>query len=203
MNNDYKFCIHCGKKIKKDVRVCPFCHYNQVSNKPENGGSTQQSSSNNTDTSSTGSDSDHNQGNDHKDVTQDAKSKVDNVLQMKQQTQQEEQSNQQQMESLNLQERSYVNQEVADNAPSVGIAYLLWFFLWWLGIHHFYMHQTVAGVLMVINTFLLIWIFGLGAIINFVWALVDLFCIPMYVRHYKAKLKHRAITEVMMMRHGN
>ena len=54
------------------------------------------------------------------------------------------------------------------NQPSVAIAYLLWLFLGWVGIHHLYIGRGVGIWLLSIITFQ-----GIG-----VWWLVDLFLIP-------------------------
>lgn len=66
---------------------------------------------------------------------------------------------------------------------STGLAYLLWFFLGWLGMHRFYLGRTASGVVMAIIT-VLSWVtvhVGLGlvgwAIIG-LWWLVDAFLIP-------------------------
>ena len=70
---------------------------------------------------------------------------------------------------------------------SVGVAYLLLLFLGGLGIHNFYLGRTGPGL-----TMLLMWIFGF--ILSFVgigylllatvgiWAFVDLFLVPGFVR---------------------
>lgn len=47
------------------------------------------------------------------------------------------------------------------NKPSVGMAYLLWFFLGWLGIHHLYMGRGVGVFLIALLTaqcFGILWI---------------------------------------------
>jgi hypothetical protein len=52
--------------------------------------------------------------------------------------------------------------------PSVLAAYLLWFFLGWLGVHHLYMGRGIG-----------IWILSLISFQGlFLWWIVDLFLIP-------------------------
>jgi len=66
---------------------------------------------------------------------------------------------------------------------STGVAYLLWFFLGWLGIHKFYLNQTALGVLylcLFLGGFLGLFII-IGVIPLLVWGIlmiIDIFLIP-------------------------
>ena len=73
------------------------------------------------------------------------------------------------------------------NKKSIFVAYLLWFFLGWLGGHRFYLGQTGTGVAMLIITILstiliFVGIGFLGLLAIGIWALVDAFLIPGMVR---------------------
>jgi len=59
-------------------------------------------------------------------------------------------------------------QQQAQNKPSVAVAYLLWLFLGWIGIHHLYMGRGVGVFLIALITAQ-----GFG-----LWWLLDLFLIP-------------------------
>lgn len=59
---------------------------------------------------------------------------------------------------------------------SVGLAYVLWFFLGVLGIHHFYLGKVGRGLLWLLTAGL----FGIGL-------LVDLFTLPAQVRAVNAQ----------------
>jgi TM2 domain-containing membrane protein YozV len=54
------------------------------------------------------------------------------------------------------------------------IALLLCLFLGSLGVHRFYVGQTKTGVTMLLLVLLGSWIFGLGAIVAWIWAIIDL-----------------------------
>ena len=76
------------------------------------------------------------------------------------------------------------------------LAYVLWFFLGWLGIHKFYLLQPFQGVL-----YLLLWgscVLTAGILIGWLplglWALlmlVDIFVIPLRVAQLNARLARR------------
>jgi hypothetical protein len=61
-----------------------------------------------------------------------------------------------------------MQQPMAGNNPSALVAYVLWFFLGWIGIHHLYIGRGIGIWLVSLITFQ-----GLG-----LWWLVDLFLIP-------------------------
>lgn len=67
-------------------------------------------------------------------------------------------------------------------AKSTAVAYVLWFFLGLLGIHHFYLGRNGWGLAYLLTTLLLGWVFGLGFLLVGVGCLVDLFLIPSYTR---------------------
>lgn len=69
------------------------------------------------------------------------------------------------------------------NQKSIAIAYVLWFFLGWLGAHKFYLGQTTQGISYLILTGLF-WttsLFGIGFLFGLLLCialLIDLFTIP-------------------------
>jgi TM2 domain-containing membrane protein YozV len=74
------------------------------------------------------------------------------------------------------------------NRKSVGVAYLLWLFLGGAGGHRFYAGKTGSGIAMLILTVLgvILSIVGVGFLLLFavgVWAIVDAFLIPGWIRN--------------------
>ena len=62
------------------------------------------------------------------------------------------------------------------NKKTPVIAYLLWFFLGMLGAHNFYLKRTGVAVAQLILTITMV-----GAIVTFVWIIVDAFLIPGWI----------------------
>lgn len=82
------------------------------------------------------------------------------------------------------------------NKKTVGIAYLLWFFLGIFGAHRFYLGESGTGAAMLIITLvsfpLMFVVVGLFTIwISGIWAFVDLFLIPGIVRKHNSDLATR------------
>ncbi len=71
---------------------------------------------------------------------------------------------------------------------SVGIAYLLWFFLGGIGVHRFYLGKWLSGILILACTVLAFVTFGLTAIVTAVYAIWDLFTIPGKVKRHNERL---------------
>ena len=76
---------------------------------------------------------------------------------------------------------------VMQPVKSTGVAYLLWFFLGWLGIHKFYLNQTGLGILYLVLNLggwaAVITVLGMiiGVPMLIVWAIlmiIDIFLIP-------------------------
>lgn len=85
-----------------------------------------------------------------------------------------------------------VYQTVVQHVPiapprSMGVAYVLWFFLGFFGVHHFYLGRNGQGLAYLLLTVLLGWV-GLGLLIVGIALLVDLFLIPTYTRDANYRL---------------
>jgi TM2 domain-containing membrane protein YozV len=69
------------------------------------------------------------------------------------------------------------------NRKSILIAYLLWFFLGWFGVHRFYLGRTVSGIVLLLLTLMsmglaFVFIGYVLMIIPALWFLLDALLIP-------------------------
>ncbi len=103
--------------------------------------------------------------------------------------------------ALNTQQQMLVEQRVANEAKSIGVAYLLAIFVGGLGIHRFYLGRSGSGAAMLILLILGVMTvaFVIGAIpllVVGVWAIVDLFLIPGMVAAQKEATRRSITTEL-------
>ncbi len=82
--------------------------------------------------------------------------------------------------SLSTEQQLLIEARVANAGPSVVVAYLFWFFLWFVSAHRFYLGRPGSAVLQILSYFILI---------GFVWILVDIFLIPGMVRARQDRLR--------------
>ncbi|MGI4797822.1 MAG: TM2 domain-containing protein [Janthinobacterium lividum] len=71
---------------------------------------------------------------------------------------------------------------------SVGVAYMLWFFLGAFGVHRFYLGSWGIGVLILACTTLAFVTFGLTGLVSGLIMVLDLFLIPGKVRQHNERL---------------
>ena len=79
---------------------------------------------------------------------------------------------------------------------SVGLAYLLWFFLGLLGIHRFYAGKIVSGAVMlvvwVISLILtLVYIGIVGFVFLWIWWVIDAFLLNGIITRHNTNLMHK------------
>ncbi|WP_430910888.1 TM2 domain-containing protein [Methylobacterium sp. sgz302541] len=84
--------------------------------------------------------------------------------------------------TLTTQDRILIETRVANDGPSVAVAYVLWFFLGIVAAHRFYLGRPGTAILQILSYLVLI---------GFVWILVDLFLIPGMVRARQAEIRDR------------
>jgi TM2 domain-containing membrane protein YozV len=98
--------------------------------------------------------------------------------------------------ALNTQEQILIEQRVANEAKSTGVAYLLWFFLGGFGGHRFYLGRTGSAVAILLLTIIGIVtaVVGIGVVIllgTAIWILVDAFLIPGMVQQQKNDVRQQ------------
>lgn len=98
--------------------------------------------------------------------------------------------------TLTTEQQMLVEQRLSNEKKSTGVAYLLWFFVGWLGVHRFYLGKTGSGVAILLLT--LIGWFTIAFLIGFafllvvgIWLLVDLFLIPGMIESDQAARRRR------------
>ena len=89
--------------------------------------------------------------------------------------------------ALTTAELSLIEQRVANDGPSTGVAYLLWLFLWWVSAHRFYLGRPGTAILQILSYFILI---------GFIWVLIDGFLIPGMIRNKKDEIRTRVMTQL-------
>jgi TM2 domain-containing membrane protein YozV len=106
------------------------------------------------------------------------------------------------MDKENLTDRELLlfNQEVNDRSKNTIVAYLLWWFTGFMGGHRYYMGKTGSAIAMTLIFWLLVWLFGLGAIITGIWALVDVFFIHSWLKEDKDKVETEVYNEIVRNR---
>lgn len=84
--------------------------------------------------------------------------------------------------NLSTQERILIEQRVANEGPSIGVAYLFLLLTWFVSGHRFYLGRPVTAILQVLSYFF---------VVGFVWLIVDAFLIPTMVRERQDEFRWR------------
>lgn len=85
--------------------------------------------------------------------------------------------------ALSTEQAMLVEQRLANEKKTAGIAYVLWFFFGGLGVHRFYLGKAGSGaailILLILGVFTSAIGIGLALLVAVgIWLLVDLFLIP-------------------------
>lgn len=90
--------------------------------------------------------------------------------------------------ALSTAQLSLIEQRVANDAPNIVIAYLLWFLLGIFSAHRFYLGRAGSAVLQILSYFILI---------GFLWLFVDAFLIPGMIRERKDRIRRNMTTDLL------
>ena len=93
--------------------------------------------------------------------------------------------------ALSTQELTFVEAKVANETPSVLVAYLLWFFLGLFSAHRFYLGRPGTAILQILSYLVLI---------GFVWLLIDAFLIPGMARDKRNAVRAEVMTQLATSR---
>jgi TM2 domain-containing membrane protein YozV len=83
---------------------------------------------------------------------------------------------------LSTAELTLIEQRVANDGPSTGVAYLFWFFLWFVSAHRFYLGRPGTAILQILSYFVLV---------GFIWVLIDAFLIPGMIRESRNEIRQQ------------
>ena len=83
---------------------------------------------------------------------------------------------------LSTAELTLIEQRVTNDGPSTGAAYLLWFFLWFVSGHRFYLGRPGTAIIQILSYFILV---------GFIWVLIDAFLIPAMIREKRNEIRQQ------------
>lgn len=90
--------------------------------------------------------------------------------------------------ALDIAQKTYIEARLANEGPSMGLAYFFWLFLGLFSAHRFYLGRPGTAVLQIIS-----YLFALG----FIWLIVDAFLLPRLVRERQEEARRRIATEML------
>jgi TM2 domain-containing membrane protein YozV len=104
--------------------------------------------------------------------------------------------------TLQTQDFMLIEQRIANEAKSTGVAYLLWVFTGGLGGHRFYLGRAGSGLLMLF-LFIVGWatiMVGVGAFLLIavaLWVLIDAFLIPGMIQRDRNRLRSELTSQAL------
>jgi TM2 domain-containing membrane protein YozV len=88
--------------------------------------------------------------------------------------------------ALSASQLMLIEQRVTNEGPSAGVAWLLYFFTWFLGGHRFYLGRTGSAIVQLLT-------FG-GF---FIWAFIDLFLLSGMIRARRDEIRQKLIVQIL------
>lgn len=92
------------------------------------------------------------------------------------------------MSGLSIEQQMLIEQRIANEQKSIGVAYALWFFVGILALHRFYLGRPISALLQILSYFILIGV---------LWWIVDAFLIPGMVEQYRGRLREKWMGEML------
>ena len=92
---------------------------------------------------------------------------------------------------LDARELMLLDSEVKSQGKNMVVAYVLWYFLGFLGGHRFYMGKTGSAVAQLILSITVI-----GLIATFIWWIIDAFVLHTWVKEHNYSIENRIIDQI-------
>ncbi|WP_239748780.1 MULTISPECIES: TM2 domain-containing protein [unclassified Mammaliicoccus] len=99
---------------------------------------------------------------------------------------------------MNLEEKTYIESQVANKGKKTGIAYILLILLGGFGAHRFYLEKIGSAVGLLLLTLLTGWMTFF--IPSLIWIIVDACLIPGYINENNEKIRREATNEIKTIR---
>ncbi|HJA73567.1 MAG TPA: NINE protein [Candidatus Limosilactobacillus faecipullorum] len=91
-------------------------------------------------------------------------------------------------------------QEIELQKKNTIIAYVLWWFFGFMGGHRYYLGKIGSAIAMTLIFWLGIWVFGIGAAITLIWALVDVFMISSWLKEDQEQVENKVYNDLLTRR---
>ncbi|OUM97216.1 MAG: hypothetical protein A9Z00_01960 [Thermobacillus sp. ZCTH02-B1] len=93
---------------------------------------------------------------------------------------------------LDARQLMIVESEIKNQGKNMIVAYVLWYFLGFLGGHRFYMKRTGSAIAQLILSITIIGIF-----VTFIWWVVDAFLLHNWVKEHNRELEYRLVSQMI------
>lgn len=90
--------------------------------------------------------------------------------------------------ALDLAQKTYVEARLANEGPSLTLAYFFWLLLGLVSAHRFYLGRTGSAILQIISYFF---------VIGVIWFIIDAFILPRLVRERQDEVRRRIASELL------
>ncbi|XEC95608.1 TM2 domain-containing protein [Paenibacillus tarimensis] len=99
---------------------------------------------------------------------------------------------------LDARELLLLEHEIKNQGKNMVLAYVLWYFLGIFGGHRFYMGRTGSAIAQLVLTITLI-----GALVTFIWWVVDAFLLHQWVKDHNRNIENRVLNDIMASKDFN
>lgn len=90
--------------------------------------------------------------------------------------------------ALDLAQKTYVEARLANEGPSLTLAYFFWLALGLVSAHRFYLGRTGSAILQIISYFF---------VVGVIWFIIDAFILPRLVHERQDEVRRRIASELL------